>query len=601
MSISSSFPSIAPSLTLDFAKSRRLDPRITFTRAQTGNIATYVGADGLIKYAGPNQPRFDHKQTFRTNLLTYSEQMDQKGQVFVNVTTNAIIAPDGSLTADLIQETTSNGQHNIQQGAATVVGGSHTVSVYAKAYSSNRVLRIATYKAGNPTGTDTVYLFNLNTGVATKVVGVSGGMEHVGDGWYRCYVTTGNINAGTGVFFGIAETNGVYSYTGDGSSGFYLWGGQLETGSIMTDYIATGPNPVTRTATESLGLLVEEQRINYAPYSSDYTTLTNFVEATSTSNTTISPDGTLSADTITANSGNQQHGGAKNTTSLPINSVCCLSVFVKAGTNNFCRVDSANVTNWSPNAGVAVDLRDGSIIAGSGTVIPYGNGWYRICIFPTSNSTASATRGMWVWVANSSGSSTWNTAGTETIHVWGAQMEVGAFPTSYIPTISSTAVTRPGDKTTIELDKTAALYNNDEGTFFSESVGNCTLPANNYGGVFGVGSSTAITNFFYFNPSNTTGYYASNITQVPSMSIGKTYVNGQRYSLAGGYSNSGFSLSKDGDITSNTSTGILNGTDVRFAIGANVINQASFGTQVIRKVSYYPKKLTNAQLQTLTK
>ena len=61
MSIKSSYPTDSPSLVLDFANSRRLDPRITFTRAQTGNISSYMGPDGLIKYAGPDQPRFDHR------------------------------------------------------------------------------------------------------------------------------------------------------------------------------------------------------------------------------------------------------------------------------------------------------------------------------------------------------------------------------------------------------------------------------------------------------------------------------------------------------------------------------------------------------------
>jgi hypothetical protein len=51
------FPSVRPTLDLDFANSKTLDPRIEFTRASGGS---YVGADGLIKYAGVNEARFDH-------------------------------------------------------------------------------------------------------------------------------------------------------------------------------------------------------------------------------------------------------------------------------------------------------------------------------------------------------------------------------------------------------------------------------------------------------------------------------------------------------------------------------------------------------------
>ena len=51
------YPTIEPSLRLDFANARALDPRITFTRASVG---TYVGRDGLIKTAGNDEARFDH-------------------------------------------------------------------------------------------------------------------------------------------------------------------------------------------------------------------------------------------------------------------------------------------------------------------------------------------------------------------------------------------------------------------------------------------------------------------------------------------------------------------------------------------------------------
>ena len=62
MSISQNFPEEGPTLNLNFAGSRTLDPRITFTRTQTtSNGSTYMGRDGLIKYAGPDEPRFDHR------------------------------------------------------------------------------------------------------------------------------------------------------------------------------------------------------------------------------------------------------------------------------------------------------------------------------------------------------------------------------------------------------------------------------------------------------------------------------------------------------------------------------------------------------------
>ena len=57
LELSDDYPTIEPSLNLDFANARALDSRIAFTR---GSSATYVGRDGLIKYAKANEPRFDH-------------------------------------------------------------------------------------------------------------------------------------------------------------------------------------------------------------------------------------------------------------------------------------------------------------------------------------------------------------------------------------------------------------------------------------------------------------------------------------------------------------------------------------------------------------
>jgi hypothetical protein len=56
MSISQNFPNTRPSLSINFARSQRLDPRITFTRTTTG---TRVGPDGYIEVIPADQPRFD--------------------------------------------------------------------------------------------------------------------------------------------------------------------------------------------------------------------------------------------------------------------------------------------------------------------------------------------------------------------------------------------------------------------------------------------------------------------------------------------------------------------------------------------------------------
>ena len=73
---------------------------------------------------------------------------------------------------------------------------------------------------------------------------------------------------------------------------------------------------------------------------------------------------------------------------------------------------------------------------------------------------------------------------TETIHVWGAQLEAGAFPTSYIPTEASTR-TRAADDASITGKNFSEWYRQDEGSFYSQfktelNITNNIWSINNY-------------------------------------------------------------------------------------------------------------------------
>jgi hypothetical protein len=138
MSIKRFFPEIRPTLDLNFAATKRLDPRIAFTRTSTG---TFVGSNGLIQTAVSGAPRFDHNPTTgeslgllveeaRTNHNTYSEQFDNAAWVKTrsSITSNTIVAPDGTLTGDkLVEDTTASNTHQISQ-SASLTAGTHTYS-----------------------------------------------------------------------------------------------------------------------------------------------------------------------------------------------------------------------------------------------------------------------------------------------------------------------------------------------------------------------------------------------------------------------------------------------------------------------------------------
>jgi hypothetical protein len=265
MTIKALFPSSEPALELDFANTKALDPRVTFTRVMTGaSVATFVGADGLIKTAGNNVPRFEHSPTTgeslgllvegaATNLRTYSQELDNaawaKGDV--TVTANAGIAPDRTTTADEIVENLVSNPHRVVSGGLPSVAGSDlTVSVFVKRGVGTRNCFIyLKHYTGTAWGG---CVLNFDTESLTIQSGKNHKLTKLPNGWFNVSFT-GTASA-TGSGEGDLQLSLVTSdistqvYQGDGMSSIYFWGAQVEAGSLLTSYIPTSGSTVTRTA-----------------------------------------------------------------------------------------------------------------------------------------------------------------------------------------------------------------------------------------------------------------------------------------------------------------------------------------------------------------
>lgn len=263
---SDDYPTIEPSLKLDFANARALDPRITFTRAST---ATYVGRDGLIKTAGEDEPRFDHDpatgeslglliEESRTNLLSYSDLTSgasgswwANGGPTVSQGSN-VTAPDGTLTAWNTVYNGASGDGNLYRGGGEVTttnSTSYTISVWAKANPSN------TYVAGIAIRTfndNHRVNFNLLTGSyisSTEGSPTSYSIIPYPNGWYRCSMTfTSGTDGNQGLQFYLVTSSGSTGLGSPGDSGeeIYMWGAQMEAGSFPTSYIPTSGASATR-------------------------------------------------------------------------------------------------------------------------------------------------------------------------------------------------------------------------------------------------------------------------------------------------------------------------------------------------------------------
>ena len=202
-------------------------------------------------------------------------------------------------------------------------------------------------------------------------------------------------------------------------------------------------------------LLLEKQSTNLLTYSEQFDNAGwNKIQISATANNTTSPDGTQNADLITTTA-----TGVCYTYELiaGTNGAYSASVYAKNGNNNYLALNIQNsLNNWVTSV---FDLSDGSLgeyAQGSGggivyvnhTITPVGNGWYRCVLNYTTNQNSYYCPMFAPLKTGNSFTSAYgeaqSNANNKTIYFWGAQLEASSYPTSYIPTTSSSA-TRVAD------------------------------------------------------------------------------------------------------------------------------------------------------------
>ena len=596
-----SLPDIKPSLNLDFANVKKLDPRITYTRASTG---TYY--DGKT-FAKAEENLLLQSQNFTTSWANAGTTDSGDTET----------APDGTTTADTITATAATGQHYVQQ-QVTIPSETYVFSVFAKA-GTNDYIQLAI-------GGDADYAnFDLATGVVGTTSGlVSSSITASTNGFYRCEIVI-TATSGSAAIIALTDSSSasrLNTWTALGTETVHLWGAQLEQRDALTDYTPTTTQPITnyipalQTAasgvarfdhdpitSESLGFLIEEQRTNLATYSEDFTNAAwTKTRSSITSNTIVAPDGTLTGDKLVEDTtASSTHELTFSITSVSGTSYA-VSLFAKAGERDNFRIEVPSAIAGSTQSGV-FDLTAGtaSIVFGSPdlSIKHYGNDWYRCTlVFSASSSTTSSLA---LRLVNASVSYTGD--GYSGIYIWGAQLEAGAFPTSYIKTTTAQA-TRNEDAASMTGTNFSEWYRQDEGTFYTEhtirqNVGTnypSVFFAQNTSGSYAIGllHDTASSYRFYAQLTSDSTNYA--MQDVNTVSVGDEI----KGALAFDYSSASFVNTKNGDtvqtLTGYPPMGPL--TEIKFGTRAAV---TGYLNNTIKKIAYYPQRLSNATLQALTK
>jgi hypothetical protein len=232
-------------------------------------------------------------------------------------------------------------------------------------------------------------------------------------------------------------------------------------------------NPTTG---ESLGLLVEEQRTNQLVQSEDFSTTwpTNSLNVTITSDQSTSPAGTSTADLIVPTTGSAVIHAFRQFSSVTSGTTYTQSIFVKAAGYNVVQIAASTGFDGSGTFYRNFLLSTGQLSANgtiSGAITAFPNGWYRISVTAAATSTQSAGRFNINILPSDEATANYNYIGdgTSGVYAWGAQLEAGAFPTSYIPTTTA-SVTRSADVASITGTAFSSWYRQNEGTVFIEGI-----------------------------------------------------------------------------------------------------------------------------------
>lgn len=434
-----------------------------------------------------NVPRLTYSPTLierqSTNLALYSQEFDNGtwGKSECSISANQTTAPDGTLTADKLIESTNNAIHEVYSNSpiSLTAGVAYTKSVYAKAAERAEVsLNFVTGGFGQGSAV-IANLSNGTLGAISNYGGVSGStatITDVSNGWYRISLTMTPVSNASFYIDYSPSLSGNRIYAGNGTSGVYVWGAQLETGSL-TSYIPTTSTAVTRVASYNSGcpsLLLEKQSTNLLTYSEQFDNgaWTN-VRGVVTANSYVSPNGTQNADTFASASGQPYPPALVSFPTYSGNTNYTLSIFAKVvGNTNTLQLGYVDNVVGYAGGNATYDLSNGNITinqSANGSVVAsmqyIGNDWYRLVL---GFLTISVPTYNYIQI----GQTTNNVLNG--FALWGAQLEASSYVTSYIPTTTAT-VTRLADscsKTSI-----SSLIGQTEGTLFVDINFNGT----NYG------------------------------------------------------------------------------------------------------------------------
>ena len=341
----------------------------------------------------------------------------------------------------------------------TAVDNSHGITSSLTPTSNNKHIMVGVFKAGardavrfgsfDILAAQVFAQFKLD-GTASEasltsanVIGTPG-IQSLGDGWYRCWMA---YDGGTAAHLHFvapiddAEVDDL-TYTGDGVTV------DLHVAEVQHDYsdpIDGRTNPINyiettgsgRTIGVTLpGYLSENSSTNLATQSEDLSAAAwTKTAATITADDTEAPNQEITADSIDEDGTNGAHFVFQTVTVT--SAQYCFSLWARPINRDWIALE----LNSPGSSIVYFDIATGAVgTAGANVdeavIENWGNGWYRCWSVVTMSAGA---RNWIVFAANGDLLNSYQGATQQSVHIWGAQVNLGTHPSTYIPTTTTTA------------------------------------------------------------------------------------------------------------------------------------------------------------------
>ena len=588
---------------------------------EEGSTATdYIKSDVNWTSRASNATYYDVNGTLKKssyNLLLQSENLETTwAKAAVSVTANQRLAPDGQLSMDTV--TATGGAGYLQQTVTVANSTVYNFSIYV--YSAANRIRLIIHNGSsdicNIAWTSLSAGTTSATGTSTNII-----TTPVGNSIYRLSFSFTSTSTTANLRIQPLDSSGaaIVGATAD------CWGAQLEKGTYAGDYVKTEGSAASTARTAAYlpdgngnfvsagDLLLEGAGTNLVTYSEDFSqSIYQKINITASSYTEDAPDGSQTAALFLETTTNNGHFVYYNASQSITQGTT--SVWVKPLGRSFMSLRHfGSSNNWLTvvfdvtGSGSVTDTQHGTLSTYtdvSSDIESYPNGWYRLSV------TASRSGGLYLPLivhTNTSGTPTFNSSGEEVFggdtakgfYIWGAQLEESPYATSYIPTTGSTA-TRAADVSTSAATFGNSWYEQSEGTVFAETIYN-----NDTSGATAFFNNASYNNLISLqrDPSLDrwqADYFSGGSRQALLNLQTSTAPTGIAAKAATSYKVDSFNASANGGAIISDASGLVPVGITRVSLGFENVGGGAYVNGTISRLTYWPTRLSNDTLQTIT-